>query len=216
MAQIFSYTKVILDCDGVIFDSNPLKIKALKKALQTFPEDDVEHAVSYMKKNFGKGRIDIFTHFIRNYTSQDLHQTLPEILKNYGLECEKLYQSASFTQGFHEFVEKVSKQAELFIASGNAEDELQRAFQKRGIEHYFKGVYGSPRKKTEVLLELSKNQPKEDFVMIGDAYADYCAAENAKIAFIYLSGYSTDHERMKSLRQSRGFEMVKDLGGLIA
>lgn len=216
MIEQFPYTSVVLDCDGVVFDSNGLKLKAFQKTLAAFPQADVEQAVFYMKENFGKGRRDLFTYFISNYTNLDSEKVLPELMKSYGLECEKLYQTASFTQGFHAFSQEVSKRAQLFIASGNAEDELQRAFQKRQIGHLFQGIYGSPRKKTELLLELVKKYPKENFVMIGDAYADLCAAENAGMPFIYVGKYSTDHERMKRLGQSRGYRMVQDLGELLA
>ena len=51
---------LILDCDGVILDSNLLKVEVVRKVLlempQMFPNNKVEAAVESFKSNFGKSR----------------------------------------------------------------------------------------------------------------------------------------------------------------
>ena len=59
MNQLSKYDVIIFDCDGVIFDSNKLKIDAMRESLDSLSirQDVVEQCCSFFAKNFGKSRL---------------------------------------------------------------------------------------------------------------------------------------------------------------
>lgn len=68
MHLIYNYELYIFDCDGVILNSNALKIVAMKEALLalSFSAGKVAECVEYFSKNFGKSRFHHIKYFIEN------------------------------------------------------------------------------------------------------------------------------------------------------
>ena len=57
--NLMKYDLIILDCDGVIFNSNLLKIEAFKVSLEDFDNKAVLSFIEYLKKNFGSGSSEL-------------------------------------------------------------------------------------------------------------------------------------------------------------
>ena len=51
--NIDKYEIVIFDCDGVIFDTNNLKINAFKTSPSNFSDHHINEFLAYFAKNFG-------------------------------------------------------------------------------------------------------------------------------------------------------------------
>lgn len=66
MPLLSEYEVYIFDCDGVILDSNHLKIEAMKNALEAHfsAQDLTEACVDYFRHNFGKSRFHHVAHFL--------------------------------------------------------------------------------------------------------------------------------------------------------
>mgnify|MGYP001613044695 CR=1 FL=1 len=94
--------------------------------------------------------------------------------------------NSPWIEGAKEFLVQNHKRYKLFIASGTPQDEIVNIASDLNIAQYFCGIYGSPRKKEELIQFIfSKNQfQKEEIIFIGDALTDYEAAKNSSVQFI--------------------------------
>ena len=74
----------------------------------------------------------------------------------------------------------------LYVVSAKPQDEIREIVEEKGINRYFKGVFGSPETKAShirKILEETGVKP-ENTVFIGDAKNDWKAAVDNKIRFI--------------------------------
>lgn len=178
---------IILDFDGVILESVDIKTRAFRQLFNEFPEY-LDEITEYHLKNGGLSRYKKFSYIY----SKILKQSPPgkEQLDKMGELFSKIvFQemiSCPFVRGALEFIDEYSKKTELFIASGTPEEELRNIVDTRDISHYFKGIYGTPKTKPEILsLIITTNKiEKKDAVFIGDSINDYEAATIVGIPFI--------------------------------
>lgn len=213
--QLDSYDVIILDCDGVIFDSNLLKVEAFKQALSHYDSDIVESFSQYFKNNFGTSRYHLARVFIEEFLNQNFEEELyQKILKDYGDSCVLLYNESDFTNKFMEFLH-FYKNKKFYIASGGDENELKEVFKKKNIHHFFEEILGSPRKKSDLVSEVLMKNLENKIIMIGDAKSDWLASEVNKIDFIYMSQYSLVNKTMRVLSQENNFKTINNLGELI-
>ena len=209
------YDVIILDCDGVVFDSNLLKVEAFKKALVHYPVDVVDAFSEYFKNNFGTSRYHLARVFIEEFLDQGFDESLyQKILKDYGSSCELLYIESDYTEAFKIFLQ-YRQNKKLYIASGGDERELNKVFKAKKIDQYFEEILGSPRKKSDLVSEIVEKNPMKKVLMIGDAKSDLLASQDNNIDFIYMSQYSLVKPTMKELSHIHGFKIINNLGELI-
>jgi len=213
--KLNSYDVIILDCDGVIFDSNLLKINAFRNALKSFDLKIVDDFIDYFEKNFGTSRYHLVKVFIKEFLKQNFcEEVYQTILKDYSYNCVLLYKDSSFTNKVIEFL-KYYKNKNLYIASGGDENELNQVFFDKNIHHYFKKVYGSPRKKSDLVKKILILNPNSKVLMIGDAESDLLASQNNNIDFIFMNKYSLVKDKMNKLAKEYNFISINSLGELI-
>jgi phosphoglycolate phosphatase-like HAD superfamily hydrolase len=211
MHQIYNYDIYIFDCDGVILDSNQLKVDAMEKALFTVFNDNVgiNNCVNYFKNNFGKSRfhhIDVFLSVYLSVAEQGKEKARKEVLSAFSLMCKELYLDAELTPGFIEFIS--SLQGKKFVASGSEQEELRGVFESRGLDKYFLEVFGSPTTKKDLLLNILQNHSHSKALMIGDSISDFEASKDNDIDFICYIPYSNVQSQMKSLSEFNKFEII--------
>lgn len=209
--NIDKYDTIILDCDGVIFDSNFLKIEAFSSTFEElgFNKIHIDKFINFMKNNFGMSRYRFAEYFIVDILERNFDKILFEkIIKLYSKKSYELYLKAAFTKNLLEFLEKY-KHKNLFIASGGDEKELNEIFKRRKIDKYFRTIYGSPKKKNDIVKEIVEEY--NNSVMIGDAKSDMLAAKEAGIYFIFMREYSTN----KKIEKKYNLKSINHLGDLI-
>jgi len=118
--------------------------------------------------------------------------------------------AAPWVEGAREFFSQNEKQYNFFIVSGMPEDELNEMVCRRGMDHYFNAVRGSPKDKVTLLGEIMeeyKLSPKK-MVFVGDAETDWNAAQKLGLPFLWrcvldqdsiLPGYAGP--RLSSLKE---------------
>jgi HAD superfamily hydrolase (TIGR01549 family) len=207
--KLDKYETIILDCDGVIFDSNNLKLDAFRDALNNFDKNLVEDFIEYFRNNFGTSRYHLVKVFIEEFLKQDFDEKLyQDILIKYSQNCVVLYEKSDMTKEFLKFIE-IYKNKKLFVASGSDQEELRTVFKNRDIDKYFISIFGSPRKKFDIITDIVSSN--KNGVMIGDAMSDMLAAKESSIDFIFMSDYSTSDE----MKQDKSLKTIKNLGDLI-
>jgi len=202
MHPIANYDVYIFDCDGVILDSNQLKIDAMENALASIINDSekVNVCVDYFRNNFGRSRfhhIDVFVEqfLLLDDTSKD--KVKGDILQAYSSQCKSLYLKAKLTPGFIEFITHLS--GKKYIASGSEQQELREVFKARNLDAYFDGIFGSPTKKSDLVTNILQLSNSDNAIMFGDAISDLEAAKINNINFIAYLPYSNVKARLAEL-----------------
>lgn len=188
-----SFTNYILDCDGVILDSNKFKIEAMRSALyECGYKVSVPKFLEYFKRNFGKSRYHHVKVFFDDYLNRQARAGEAErILECYAKICRSEYENCNLCVGTFEFLDKQSK-SDLWVVSGSDQSELRDVFKVRKIDRFFLGILGSPTSKSSNVSEIikTKGYDKSKTCLIGDSWGDYQAALENNISFIFCKDYS--------------------------
>ncbi|WP_104025087.1 HAD family hydrolase [Vibrio hyugaensis] len=206
--QFKGYETIIFDCDGVILDSNNLKIEAMRNALHSahVPDIEAERCCEYFKANFGKSRFYHVRYFIDHLIADRYDGLYESVLNYYSRQCEELYLTAEITPNFLSAITDCT--ARLYVASGSAQDELRKVFQQRNLDQYFDLILGSPTTKSDNVATILA-QSKGKALMIGDAVSDYLAAENNSIDFLGYLPFSNVKEELEHLSKNNGFPILR-------
>jgi phosphoglycolate phosphatase-like HAD superfamily hydrolase len=216
--RLENWDAVIFDCDGVLLDSNWMKVHAFVHTLEALGVAESTRAAFslFQRNNFGISRHKLFAELLNErfgLIPADL--SLPALLAGYGSQCKQGYLRAPATRGMQLLLTQLAGRP-LFVASGSEEEELRQVFELRDLTRYFHGIYGSPTPKTQLLANIRMQLPAATrFVMLGDAVADYQAAQDNQMDFICVCAYSTVRETMLTLARSAGFPVVESLENLL-
>lgn len=193
---------IILDFDGVILESVSAKTEAFRTLFAFVPEH-VDEIVQFHIDNGGMSRFDKFRHIYNKILSEKLTEDKFETLScSFSEIVEEAVAQAPFVDGAWEFLESVSGHCQLYIVSATPQDELRRIVDQRGIDRFFKGIFGSPEKKKDHIariLQENRLDPKE-VIFVGDATNDWDAARQYDIRFIGRNKPG-DHDRFENLPQ---------------
>ena len=209
----FSYFNLIIfDCDGVLLDSNALKVEAMGNALKKMGVslNEVKKCKCFFAENFGKSRFYHIDYFVENLLAKDdfldADSFKRELLNSYSEQCKELYLTAKITP----FTEKllIKSSAVKYVASGSEQGELIDVFHQRGLNDYFSGIFGSPEKKSVHLSNILKANLSSRAVMIGDAISDLEAAKDNNIDFIFYSPFSNVELKMRDLCLKYGYRII--------
>jgi len=178
---------IIFDFDGVLVESVDVKTQAFAKLFEQYGSDVVQQVVNYHLANGGLSRFAK----IKYYYSDILEKPLTDC--ELDLLCEQFSDmvveqvvNAPPVKGVKPFLNNNYTEYDLFIVSGTPQDEIRNIVRRRGINQYFKGVFGSPADKvmlTRHVIEMN-NLDKEKFLFVGDALTDYDAARRNEINFV--------------------------------
>lgn len=207
-----SYDVYIFDCDGVILDSNQLKINAMANTLNSlnFAEEQVQCCSDYFSHNFGKSRFHHVKYFIDHILDLDESTNCEElekqILERFSSQCQQLYLKADITHDYLNFIQ--SLKGKKYIASGSAQEELRDVFKIRKLEQYFDGIYGSPTAKSENIKNILALENSKKAIMFGDALSDLEASLENQIDFIAYRPYSNVPDQLTTQSQNNGFAVI--------
>ena len=182
------------DCDGVVLDSNQIKVDAMRESLEAcgFPNKTVQSCLDFFGKNFRISRYRHIDHFLDNILDiehKNRKEVSEKLLANFSERVSLQYVQANFCDGILDFVRDNKNQCN--IVSGSDQIELIDVLNKKGVISRFDYVLGSPTTKIDNLINLKKHYP-DDAVhyYFGDALGDYEAAKSSGYLFFGVTGYS--------------------------
>ncbi|WP_298637072.1 HAD hydrolase-like protein [uncultured Umboniibacter sp.] len=213
MHPLFEYDLVIFDCDGVILDANQLKIAAMERAVlkHGFSVSEAADCKQYFSENFGKSRFHHVRYFVENIlpvqpsSAEEVYQS---IIDEFAAQCRESYADAPITPGFEVMLNKLTDKKA--VASGSEQQELRALFANRGMSQHYENILGSPTAKNDNVATLLAEIPHSRAVMVGDAVADYEAAQANGIDFIAYVPYSNVPKRMKALAAEQNFPCLDE------
>ncbi|MBM4339181.1 MAG: HAD family hydrolase [Deltaproteobacteria bacterium] len=185
--KLLKYRVIVFDFDGVLLESAGIKTKAYAELYKAYGPEVVERVVRYDQRYGGFSRFEKIRYFHKEFLGKVLsHDEEMNLWNRFSELVEKAVRQAPWVPGADRFLSRYYRDAHFYIASGTPEDELSRIISGRQIGHYFKGVYGAPKKKEEIIgsILLESGVKSGEMVMIGDSITDYQGAMKAGIDFI--------------------------------
>ena len=144
----------MFDCDGVVLNSNQLKIQAYHDVAIQFGanETQAQALVAHHVKLGGISRYPKFEYFLREILQQPVtEQAMQTLLSSFTAEVKRLLINCEVAPDLMKLREATPK-AKWLIISGGDQAELAEIFQQRGMTHLFDaGIFGSPDNKDEIL-----------------------------------------------------------------
>jgi phosphoglycolate phosphatase-like HAD superfamily hydrolase len=177
---------IILDFDGVVVESLGIKTQAFRDLFSDYPQ----HLDPIMNYHLAHNAISRYIKF-EYIVTHILGETYDEgRAKEIGTRFSKLVRQkiieCPYVEGAAEFLHYFSSTVPLYVASATPQEELETIINARGINKYFKGVYGTPWKKYEVVQKVMlKEEVDSDAVAyVGDSREDYKVAQATGIFFV--------------------------------
>lgn len=173
---------LILDVDGVVFDSNRMKENNIREATLKYVDKNITNDfVSYYTKYNGVPReVKINKYFKNEIIANNILEKYNELNKN-SLE------NVEFTKGAFITLKELSNKYSLIALSGGDENELIELFNIKKIDIFFDKIYGGPNTKSD---NLKKVNLKHVFCFIGDSKIDFEVAKKFNIPFIFMKTYT--------------------------
>jgi phosphoglycolate phosphatase-like HAD superfamily hydrolase len=208
-----SISVVFFDFDGVILESADIKTNAFIELYRSYPEK-LDRIVEYHLANQGISRFTKFewvsrTLFGRELTAEESN----ELGRKFSdIVFEKVLK-APFVSGALDLLCFLGESnIDAYVASGTPESELRSIVSERGIEKYFRGVFGTPATKEFIVRDImfKREIPASQILFVGDANTDYVAAKAAGTYFI-----ARDTPEAAEFWKAEGVPAVKDLAAII-
>jgi phosphoglycolate phosphatase-like HAD superfamily hydrolase len=218
LAALRSYNGVVFDCDGVLLDSNTLKIDAFRQVLVElgFDAGTTSAFSQFQATHFGTSRHRLFDMLLEGRFGPVPAVAKQQLLDGYGGKVSQGYLTVPEAADLRVFLGALRGHVPLYIVSGSDEAELREVCDKRGIAGNFAAIYGSPSNKVENLrrtrdhIAAAGGRP-ERLIFFGDADADADAAKSDGADFVFVSRFSTVREAMTMRAEREGFATVETL-----
>ncbi|WP_288349418.1 HAD family hydrolase [uncultured Thalassospira sp.] len=212
MASDLVFDGLILDCDGVIFDSNKLKSSAFRAVISPWGRGVAETFVSYHETRNGISRELKLRQFnLEVNEGAWSERDIEEILDRYGTMCLSLYRECAFCPGALDVLQRFGRAGCLYIASGSDQTELREVMKFRGLGDLFSGIYGGPVPKARHLQNLQTKCPNKRWLFVGDSKADFDSAKSAGMPFIFVNSFSQDKQGITEIALTHNIPTFRDL-----
>jgi phosphoglycolate phosphatase-like HAD superfamily hydrolase len=218
MRPLAEYKTLVFDCDGVVLNSNQLKIQAYYHVAIKFgaSEEQAQALVDHHVKLGGISRYPKFEYFLREIMQQAVTEpAMQTLLSSFTAEVKRLPIDCEIAPDLMR-IRQANPSAKWMIVSGGDQTELRDIFKQRGLDTLFDaGIYGSPDNKELILArEIASGNITQAALFIGDSRYDYQASSQAGLDFVFLSAW-TDVEAWQDYCASQQIRVFEHLGNLI-
>lgn len=212
------YKTIVFDCDGVIFDSNQLKIQAYFETALKFGanKQQAQALVDYHVLLGGISRFIKFEYFLREIVRQPVTDAaMQSLLDDFGHEVERRLLTCEIAPGLMS-LHNATPDAHWMVISGGDQAELRKLFQIRGIDHLFAaGIFGSPDNKDEILRrEMGHGSLTQPALFLGDSRYDHEASTRAGLDFVFISDW-TDFEGWQAYCAKHHIHVLENVETLV-
>ena len=206
------YDAILFDFDGVLADSMDIKTDCFKAMFAPYGSKVVEKVIAHHLKFGGLSRFEKFKYYYENFLMQPLSKKeMDELSRLFTLFVLQKSIDSPWIAGAKEFLEANYKDNDFYLLSGTPQKELELLIEKRNMEKYFKGIYGTPPEKPKTMKEIiSRNyyNPTKS-IYIGDTLGDCVDAQEAGIGFIGFGETTKFPDEIKTIK-----DFTKGLNGL--
>jgi phosphoglycolate phosphatase-like HAD superfamily hydrolase len=217
---ISSQTTILMDCDGVLLDSNHAKVSAMKICLTNlgFASGFVEWACSDFRANFGRTRAEHFQSFSENGSSFGVNFSAAKrelAMAAYSDAVKSIYQNIPTVPETLNFVCANNLAETMFVVSASEQAELRSLLPKYYSKLAKEKIYGGPVSKLENISHIKGcSDGSKSFLLIGDSVADARASLQSGIDFIGLLKYSADPAGLADYCRERNLPYFETMDGI--
>jgi phosphoglycolate phosphatase-like HAD superfamily hydrolase len=205
----------IFDCDGVVLDSNPVKIAAFRAALADEDPALVEAFIDEHRRSGGVSRYAKLDRFYRQLRSvDDPDAAIREALARFAEAARAGLQTCPAVPGVRELLTALARRnVAVHVVSGGDEAEVREALEAHGLAPLLSGIHGSPTPKREHLERLrEEGELLPGGIYFGDAELDMQLAECFGLEFVFVAGVS-DWQQGREVARGRGHRVIEDFTG---
>jgi len=180
------FSAIVFDFDGVIVESTDIKSAAFYEIGLHWGEDAARKLADYHAENFGVSRYTKFEWFFENVLGKELNaEESADLGRQFSSICMERIMQVPLVSGFTDAVAVAYGRCPLFVASAAPQEELETILAARGLDVFFKEIFGSPPEKTANLQRAvdTLNVNPGNVLMVGDSQADYQAAKSVGTDF---------------------------------
>lgn len=209
--------RLFLDCDGVIFDSNGFKVRAMLRVLDGYPEALREEMRRYWRDNGGLSRTLKFQHFFENLAKVEHPKAHTEqAVERFGIQSMQGYWGVEPAPEALRLAGYVGRER-TSVVSGADQDELRQVFRRKGIHGLFDEILGSPAKKLDLVRDVLHRTgvSPEAALFIGDGARDYAVCRELGIHFVYLDQFSEWDAAREVLSKADNVSWADDWSSLL-
>lgn len=183
-----SWQAVFFDFDGVIADSTQVKVRAFATLFAPYGVEVQEAVVRYHLDNGGIPRHEKLRHCFAAFAGQELTEAeLEQAGRTFAALVVDEVVAAPLIDGARATLERLKRDnIPAFVVSGTPGDEMRLVVARKELSPYFAEVHGSPRTKPAIIIDILGRfgfSPGR-CLFIGDAMADYRAAEAVGLRFL--------------------------------
>ncbi len=218
MLNLEQYHTLVFDCDGVILNSNHLKIEAYFATAKNFGANDqqAQALVDYHIKLGGISRFVKFEYFLKDILQRPATQAdVDFLLHDFGREVRELLANCEIAPGLHELRAKTASSNWLVISGGD-QAELRTIFAERELTALFDGgIFGSPDNKDVIMArEINRDNIRQPALFIGDSRYDHESSSRAGLDFVFLHAW-TDVPGWQTYCAKHGITTLPDVQALL-
>ncbi len=182
------FDAVFFDFDGVVLDSANIKTEAFPKLYLKYGDDIAEKVRQYQLIHGGVPRKEKFKVWHSEHLGVELDEKgLDELSEQFTELVLENIMKAGFVGDVINTLEILKlKNIPSYVVSATPTNELRKIVKGRGLENYFVELFGSDKKKYEIVDDLiNKNEFRRNkCLFIGDALTDLEAATKNGTKFL--------------------------------
>ncbi len=177
---------ILFDFDGVILESVELKKEGFAELYSSLGPEVVTYVEQYHNAHGGVSRFNKIKHFNQKFQLPSDETTINKMADQFSEIVLSKIKSCPFVDGALPFLKQFGYHLPLFVVSATPEAELIGIAIHLKIDCYFKGIYGSPKGKSEIIKGiLTQQQLSSDTTLfVGDALTDLKAAQETGVMFL--------------------------------
>ena len=182
---------VIFDFDGVVVDSNEIRIDGFRTLYAAKAGDKIEIFMDYVRSNHGLSRYRKIRHFYASVQRQQVtEEAIQDDAERYSNIVAEAVANAPEIPGAAAFLAAFASRFRFALISSSDQRELRAICRRRGIDRHFEAILGSPEEKAVNIRNLlrDKEWQREVTVYVGDSLSDLEAARVAGVPFIGFGG----------------------------
>lgn len=178
---------VFFDFDGVLVESNEVKIDAFRRLYAPHGEEVVEKVIAEHVRHEGVSRVVKLERFHREFLGIDLDEDgVADLAQTYSEMVEDAVVACDAVPGALDALKAWAGRCPVYVVSGTPQDELRRIVARRGLDDFFETVFGSPRIKPDIVGdELTRiGIGAERALFVGDSLTDFDCAQAVGTRFL--------------------------------
>jgi phosphoglycolate phosphatase-like HAD superfamily hydrolase len=189
----------IFDCDGVLVDSNQLKIDAIAEGLVAVGLDSsvIDGAVSSFTNNFGSTRKEHAKLWQKVCLESFTPAVISDVFCRYSSILASTYINAPVIEENADYLN--SFPGAVFVVSASEPSMLRSLINRKFPKISDQSIFGGDVSKKHNLAKLKNSLRTSKSVYFGDSTQDACSSLSADVPFFGVSKYSANPDLLKEI-----------------